>query len=167
MYETACFALFLRYLGKITLTYWVFKCMWMMNFRVDLKFFSKLLDQQCVNLTFKILIFSKRVFYQRVQYLSFPLLSLKCFEEVAKYNWLFHSLDSGIISCIMKCILQPRLGVLYVEVSPEVMVKLEGKFRKSMRELADLSEEKQRLEHLVLQLQSETETIGKENFFQY
>lgn len=56
---------------------------------------------------------------------------------------------------------------LYVEVSPEVMGKLEGKFRKTMSELADLSEEKQRLEHLVLQLQSETETIGKENFFQY
>lgn len=92
---------------------------------------------------------------------------VKGFEEVAKYNWLFHSLDSGIISCIMKWILQSRLGVLYVEVSPEVMVKLEGKFRKTMSELADLSEEKQRLEHLVLQLQSETETIGKENFFQY
>uniref|UniRef100_A0A1B6EI66 Golgin subfamily A conserved domain-containing protein n=1 Tax=Cuerna arida TaxID=1464854 RepID=A0A1B6EI66_9HEMI len=46
-------------------------------------------------------------------------------------------------------------------VSPEMMLKLEEKFRKTMTELADLSDEKQRLEHLVLQLQSETETIGE------
>jgi hypothetical protein len=29
-----------------------------------------------------------------------------------------------------------------------------------MKEVADLTDEKQRLEHLVLQLQGETETIG-------
>lgn len=43
----------------------------------------------------------------------------------------------------------------------EAMAKLEEKFRHKMKELADLSDEKQRLEHLVMQLQSETETIGK------
>lgn len=48
-----------------------------------------------------------------------------------------------------------------LSVSPEAMSKLEDKFRRKMEELANLSDEKQRLEHLVLQLQSETETIGE------
>lgn len=52
---------------------------------------------------------------------------------------------------------------MYVEVSPEAMEKLEHKFSKKMSELADLSDEKQRLEHLVQQLQSETDTIGKQH----
>ncbi|KAF7284882.1 hypothetical protein GWI33_021456 [Rhynchophorus ferrugineus] len=38
---------------------------------------------------------------------------------------------------------------------------LEEKVKKTMQEIADLTEEKQRLEHIVLQLQSETETIGE------
>lgn len=38
---------------------------------------------------------------------------------------------------------------------------LEEKFKKTMQDIADLTDEKQRLEHLVLQLQSETETIGE------
>jgi hypothetical protein len=41
------------------------------------------------------------------------------------------------------------------------MEKLEERFTRTMKEVADLSDEKQRLEHLVLQLQGETETIGK------
>jgi hypothetical protein len=41
------------------------------------------------------------------------------------------------------------------------MEKLEERFTRTMKEVADLSEEKQRLEHIVLQLQGETETIGK------
>lgn len=41
------------------------------------------------------------------------------------------------------------------------MKHLEEKFLKTMEEVANLTEEKQRLEHLVLQLQSETETIGE------
>lgn len=41
------------------------------------------------------------------------------------------------------------------------MKHLEEKFKKTMQEIADLTEEKQRLEHLVLQLQGETETIGE------
>lgn len=43
----------------------------------------------------------------------------------------------------------------------EAMEKLQEKFKKTMEEVAELSEEKQRLEHLVLQLQGETETIGE------
>lgn len=38
---------------------------------------------------------------------------------------------------------------------------LEEKFLKTMQNIANLTEEKQQLEHLVLQLQSETETIGE------
>lgn len=41
------------------------------------------------------------------------------------------------------------------------MKYLEAKFLKTMQDIANLTEEKQRLEHLVLQLQSETETIGE------
>lgn len=39
--------------------------------------------------------------------------------------------------------------------------KLEQRFKETMEKLAELTDEKQRLEHLVLQLQSETETIGE------
>jgi hypothetical protein len=41
------------------------------------------------------------------------------------------------------------------------MEKLEERFTRTMKDVADLSDEKQRLEHLVLQLQGETETIGE------
>lgn len=41
------------------------------------------------------------------------------------------------------------------------MKHLEQKFLKTMQDVANLVEDKQRLEHLVLQLQSETETIGE------
>ncbi|EFA04309.1 hypothetical protein TcasGA2_TC014602 [Tribolium castaneum] len=41
------------------------------------------------------------------------------------------------------------------------MKHLEEKFLKTMEDIANLTEEKQRLEHLVLQLQGETETIGE------
>lgn len=43
----------------------------------------------------------------------------------------------------------------------EAMVKLQTRFTRTMAEIADLTEEKQRLEHLVIQLQGETETIGE------
>ncbi|CAH1388491.1 unnamed protein product [Nezara viridula] len=46
-------------------------------------------------------------------------------------------------------------------VSVETMVMIENKLKKTMDKIAELSDEKQRLEHLVLQLQSETETIGE------
>lgn len=39
--------------------------------------------------------------------------------------------------------------------------KLEKRFKDLMEKVAELTDEKQRLEHLVLQLQGETETIGK------
>lgn len=38
--------------------------------------------------------------------------------------------------------------------------ELEKQHRKSLATIASLNEEKKRLEHLVIQLQSETETIG-------
>lgn len=43
----------------------------------------------------------------------------------------------------------------------KAMNQLEDRFKKMMGEVAELTDEKQRLEHLVLQLQSETETIGE------
>ncbi|XP_075165362.1 Golgi matrix protein 130 kD isoform X2 [Haematobia irritans] len=43
----------------------------------------------------------------------------------------------------------------------EAVEKLQKRFTHLMSQVADLTEEKQRLEHLVMQLQSETETIGE------
>ncbi|XP_053680632.1 golgin subfamily A member 2-like [Anopheles nili] len=43
----------------------------------------------------------------------------------------------------------------------EAMEKLQQRFKRTMLEVAELTEEKQRLEHLVMQLQGETETIGE------
>lgn len=43
----------------------------------------------------------------------------------------------------------------------EAVEKLQQRFTKLMSQVADLTEEKQRLEHIVLQLQGETETIGE------
>jgi len=43
----------------------------------------------------------------------------------------------------------------------EALEKLQERFRRTMLEIADLSDEKQRLEHVVTQLQFETETIGE------
>lgn len=49
-----------------------------------------------------------------------------------------------------------------IKLPPEAaMQKLEQRFTKLMSEVADLTDDKQRLEHLVLQLQGETETIGE------
>lgn len=43
----------------------------------------------------------------------------------------------------------------------DALEKLQARFRQTMNEVAELSEEKQQLEHLVTQLQFETETIGE------
>lgn len=43
----------------------------------------------------------------------------------------------------------------------EAMEKLQERFTRTMTEVANLTDEKQRLEHLVMQLQGETETIGE------
>ena len=43
----------------------------------------------------------------------------------------------------------------------EPVKQLEQRFKHTMERVAELTEEKQKLEHLVLQLQSETETIGE------
>lgn len=42
----------------------------------------------------------------------------------------------------------------------QAMIKLESRFTKTMNDIAELSDEKQQLEYLVMQLQGETETIG-------
>lgn len=41
------------------------------------------------------------------------------------------------------------------------ITKLEKRFKETMEQVAELTDEKQKLEHLVLQLQGETETIGE------
>lgn len=43
----------------------------------------------------------------------------------------------------------------------EALEKLQSRFRRTMLEVAELTDEKQRLEHVVTQLQFETETIGE------
>ncbi|CAK9822282.1 Golgin subfamily A member 2 [Anthophora retusa] len=43
----------------------------------------------------------------------------------------------------------------------ESVKQLEQRFKETMERVAELTEEKQKLEHLVIQLQSETETIGE------
>ena len=43
-----------------------------------------------------------------------------------------------------------------------VLLKLEQKFRRAMQDNVELSSEKEQLEHLVVQLQEETDTIGKD-----
>lgn len=49
-----------------------------------------------------------------------------------------------------------------LSLDKEVAMKyLEDKVKRTMQNIADLTDEKQRLEHLVLQLQGETETIGE------
>lgn len=45
----------------------------------------------------------------------------------------------------------------------KILQQMEEKVKKTMNEIAALDEEKEKLEHLVLQLQGETETIGKTN----
>ena len=41
------------------------------------------------------------------------------------------------------------------------MLKLEQKFKSAMAQVAELTGEKEQLEHLVVQLQEETDTVGK------
>nr|CAD7199789.1 unnamed protein product [Timema douglasi] len=53
------------------------------------------------------------------------------------------------------------LGADEDEKKLTAMEQLEERFTRTMKEVAELSDEKQRLEHLVLQLQGETETIGE------
>ena len=40
-------------------------------------------------------------------------------------------------------------------------MKLEQKFKEAMAKCADLTFEKERLEHIVVQLQEETDTVGQ------
>ena len=64
--------------------------------------------------------------------------------------------DSNIVSTNRRLDVNPR----EYESVKSAMEKLEDRFTRTMKEVADLTDEKQRLEHLVLQLQGETETIG-------
>lgn len=64
--------------------------------------------------------------------------------------------DSNIVSKNLRLDVNPR----EYESVKSAMEKLEDRFTRTMKEVADLTDEKQRLEHLVLQLQGETETIG-------
>ena len=45
--------------------------------------------------------------------------------------------------------------------------QLEQQLKRNVATVTSLTEEKQNLEHLVLQLQSETETIGTSRFIKY
>jgi hypothetical protein len=65
--------------------------------------------------------------------------------------------DSNIVSKNLRLDVNPR----EYESVKSAMEKLEDRFTRTMKEVADLTDEKQRLEHLVLQLQGETETIGE------
>ncbi|GBP64106.1 Golgin subfamily A member 2, partial [Eumeta japonica] len=51
---------------------------------------------------------------------------------------------------------QNELTMLSIE---DAMLKLQERFLNKMKEVADLSDEKQKLEHIVMQLQNETDTI--------
>lgn len=55
-----------------------------------------------------------------------------------------------------------RIGDIIPPLSPEVaLLKLQQKFKKAMQDNVELSTEKEQLEHLVIQLQDETDTIGE------
>lgn len=56
---------------------------------------------------------------------------------------------------------QPPISVTPSIATEEALEKLQSRFRRTMLEVAELTEEKQRLEHVVTQLQFETETIGE------
>lgn len=47
-------------------------------------------------------------------------------------------------------------------LTPEAAARLQDRFTQTMRQLAETFDEKQKLEHLVMQLQGETETIGEQ-----
>lgn len=55
----------------------------------------------------------------------------------------------------------PKQSVTPSMATEEALEKLQARFRRTMLEVAELTEEKQRLEHVVTQLQFETETIGE------
>jgi len=49
-------------------------------------------------------------------------------------------------------------------VSMRFFLSLKDRFNRAMRDNADLQDRAQQLEHLILQLQSETDTIGNNRF---
>ncbi|XP_042898392.1 golgin subfamily A member 2 isoform X2 [Parasteatoda tepidariorum] len=71
-------------------------------------------------------------------------------EEMKKQETLFHEdgTESNVVS---------RKDY---EMMRSAMTQLEERFKQTMSKIAELSDERQQLEHLVLQLQGETDTIG-------
>lgn len=57
------------------------------------------------------------------------------------------------------CLIQTKQENISKNPKEDAMVKLQERFLKIMGEVADLSDEKHRLEHIILQLQNETDTI--------
>ncbi|XP_049865880.1 golgin subfamily A member 2 [Pectinophora gossypiella] len=59
-----------------------------------------------------------------------------------------------------KCLIERNENDKGIKIPKEdAMLKLQDRFLKIMEEVADLSDEKHRLEHIILQLQNETDTI--------
>ena len=58
-------------------------------------------------------------------------------------------------------VLPPPPSAIPVISNDVAFVKLEQKFKRAMDQIADLSSEKERLEHVNVQLQEETDTVGK------
>lgn len=71
--------------------------------------------------------------------------------------------NEELIAGIEEQIMESPNVVEVTQILPteEAMYRLQERFTKTMSEIADLTDEKQRLEHLVIQLQGETETIGE------
>ncbi len=53
------------------------------------------------------------------------------------------------------------IGAAQFEALQHAMKQLETKYTQTMRDKADLSDKNEQLEHLILQLEGETETIGQ------
>lgn len=47
-----------------------------------------------------------------------------------------------------------------IKDKPLAWTELEARFTRAMRQVADLAEEKERLQHIVMQLETENDTIG-------
>ncbi|XP_043464249.1 putative leucine-rich repeat-containing protein DDB_G0290503 isoform X2 [Leptopilina heterotoma] len=78
-------------------------------------------------------------------------------ETISNHKTTFHNesaLNSSVIS-------ETDLHETEKCMMTEFITKLESRFKETMDKNAELIDEKQKLEHLVLQLQEETETIGE------
>lgn len=71
-----------------------------------------------------------------------------------------HNESSTLLGALKKtqCFTEESNNELNISIH-EAMLKLQDRFLRNMKEVADLSDEKHRLEHIIMQLQSETDTI--------